>query len=175
MGFSHERDFPLLFHLLEAPKKGEVGTFWEDDCDMPLFWKFWKILTPLKTNIDTKNDGLQHVFPFNTWLCWVATFDSRGVKNPKLIFSLGVFHFGINILEDSLRTPEKWRDSVYLGGKSMDCFGVSVGCWVGIAWRHHFTRKKTSYYKVGSPKKPVISKGARTPLTWGYNFSETHL
>ena len=90
---SHERDFPLLFHLLEAPKKGEVGTFWEDDCDMPLFWKFWKILTPLKTNIDTKNDGLQHVFPFNTWLCWVATFDSRGVKKSKAYFFFGGVSF----------------------------------------------------------------------------------
>ena len=129
----------------------------------PFFENFGKYLPPLKTNIDTKNDGLQHVFPFNTWLCWVATFDSRGAKNPKLIFSLGVFHFGINILEDSLRTPEKWRDSVYLGGKSMDCFGVSVGCWFGIGFQEklHKTKsssfhpKKSSYYKVGSPKKTV--------------------
>ena len=162
--FVAQWDFPMneifrfCFTFWKPQKKAKLELFEK----MPFFWKFWKILTPLKTNIDTKNDGLQHVFPFNTWLCWVATFDSRGVKNPKLIFSLGVFHFGINILEDSLRTPEKWRDSVYLGGKSMDCFGVPIGCWVGVGFqeklhksRHHFTRKKTSYDKVGPPKKPV--------------------
>ena len=69
---------------------------------------------------------------------------------------MGVFHFGINILEDSLRTPEKWRDSVYLGGKSMDFFGVSIGCWVGIGFQEKLEKTKSSLFH---PKKNQLQQG----------------
>ena len=68
--FRGSMDFPMndifrfCFTFWKPPKRGELGTSWEDDWWHAHFWKTWRILTPLKTNIDTKNDGLENVSPF---------------------------------------------------------------------------------------------------------------
>ena len=39
-------------------------------------------VTPQKSNIDTKNDGLENVSPFQTWLFWISMLDFREGRFP---------------------------------------------------------------------------------------------